>query len=242
MTLEQLKIQIDNLSEKINLINSNIQFNINTFLTIVGVALVIAGGALMLLVKNIVNKRFNEEIKNIDNQRDKKIEEATNKINKIISNKDELLGYEKGVWTPKLQLYDWENHKYYFIASGKGTYVKQGDMININLYISTQITKEIREKANNITNNVRLIIDGLPFTASGYMYRSCSLGVCEGINTEEGQLVAEIIPTHDIPTQIEFGLINKNRLRFLELKELSEFVTIKVSAIYSTIDKYNVEI
>ena len=230
MTIEEIKQQLDFLSDKIDLINANIQFNITTFLAILAIAIALTGAALVLLVRNIVNKRFNEEIKNIEEQRDKKIEEATNKI---ISNKDELLEYEKGSWTPKLQLYDWTNYNYYFIASGTGTYVKQGDIININLYISTEITDDIRIEANYVADKFRVIIDGLPFTASPYMYRSCSLGVCEGINTEEGQLVAEIIPTQDVPTQIEFGLINKGRLRFLEMKELSEFVTIKLSAIYS---------
>ncbi|NFG60526.1 hypothetical protein [Clostridium sp. CMCC3677] len=234
MTIEEIKQQLDFLSDKIDLINTNIQFNITTFLAILAIAIALTGAALVLLVRNIVSKRFNEEIKNIDDQRDKKIEQATDKINEIIFNKDELLGYEKGSWTPKLQLYGWGDYKYYFITNGAGTYVKQGDIININLYITAQITDEIRAEANNVAKRCRVIIDGLPFTASPYMYRSCSLGVCEGINTEEGQLVAEIIPTEDVPTQIEFGLINKNRLRFLELKELSEFVTIKVSAIYST--------
>lgn len=62
MTIEEVKQQLDSLSEKIDLINSNLQFNITTFLTILTIAIAIAGVALVLLVKNIVNKSVEKEL------------------------------------------------------------------------------------------------------------------------------------------------------------------------------------
>lgn len=232
MTLEELKQQLDFLSDKIDLINANLQFNITTFLAVLALAIALSGTALVLLVKNIVNKRVNEELKKIGEERDAKIKEASDDIKKIISNKNELLGYEEGDWTPQLQIYGAPD-KYYPISIGKGTYVKQGNIININVYISLQISSEFRNSVRDISDYGRIIIDGFPFVASPYMYRSCSIGICEGINTDNGQLVAEIIPLQDNPTQIQFGLVNKDRLKFLTIKDLSEYVTIKVSCIYS---------
>ncbi|AIY81567.1 hypothetical protein U728_1237 [Clostridium botulinum 202F] len=232
MTIEEIKQQLDFLSDKIDLINANLQFNITTFLAVLAIAIALTGTALVLLVKNIVNKRVNDELKKISEDRDKKIKEATDKIDKRISNKNELLGYEEGEWIPKLQIYGVPD-RYYPINTGKGTYVKQGNIININIYISLQISDEFRNSVKDMSDYGRIIIDGFPFVASPYMYRSCSIGICEGINIDNGQLVAEIIPLQDNPTQIQFGLVNKDRLKFLTIKDLSEYVIIKVSGIYS---------
>lgn len=76
MSIEKIQEQLEYLSDKIDLINNNLQFNINMFLAIIGVALVISGGALMILVKNIVNKRVNDELDKIDIR----IENITRKI------------------------------------------------------------------------------------------------------------------------------------------------------------------
>lgn len=73
MTIEEIKQQLDFLSEKIDLINANLQFNITTFLAVLALAIAIVGVALVLLVKNIVNKRVEEQL-------DKKIEEIKKSI------------------------------------------------------------------------------------------------------------------------------------------------------------------
>lgn len=62
MTTEEVKQQLDFLSEKIDLINGNLQFNITTFLAVLAIAITITGVALVLLVKNIVNKSVNKEL------------------------------------------------------------------------------------------------------------------------------------------------------------------------------------
>jgi|GEM_PF-6109868 len=66
MDISSLQQQIDFLTDKVDLINQNIQFNINTFLTVLAIALAIAGGAAIVLAKYLFNKRFEEEAKKID--------------------------------------------------------------------------------------------------------------------------------------------------------------------------------
>ncbi|ACD23819.1 hypothetical protein FDE76_01465 [Clostridium botulinum] len=68
MTIEEIKQQLDFLSDKIDLINVNLQFNITTFLAILSIALVIAGTSSVILAKYLFNKRFDIEIKKIDDK------------------------------------------------------------------------------------------------------------------------------------------------------------------------------
>lgn len=84
MTIEEIKQQLDFLSEKIDLINTNLQFNITTFLAILALAIAITGVALVLLVKNAVNKRVEIELS-------KKFEELKeNIINEIRSENEKI--------------------------------------------------------------------------------------------------------------------------------------------------------
>lgn len=212
MTLDELKIQIDHLSDKIDLINSNLQFNITTFLAIMSVALVIAGGALILLVKNIVNKRFNEEIKNIDKQRDKKIEEATNNIEKNII---KLLNIEHGLWTPELSI----NNKKMQCVKQKGKYYRQDDLVHIDMEIHANLDEQSFE--NGIVR-----IDGLPFICSSDFEVSCSIGGYLGIKTNGKQLTAII-------TLDSIGLfLSGESSEILSSKYLLNNVNISISGTY----------
>lgn len=84
MTIEEIKQRLDFLSDKIDLINSNLQFNINTFLAILALAIAITGVALVLLVKNVVNKRVEIELnKNIEKLKENIIKEITYEDSKI---------------------------------------------------------------------------------------------------------------------------------------------------------------
>lgn len=68
MDINSLQQQIDFLTHKIDLINQNIQFNINTFLTVLAIALAIAGGAAIIIAKYLFNKKFEEESNKIDDK------------------------------------------------------------------------------------------------------------------------------------------------------------------------------
>lgn len=66
MSIDEIEKQLEYLSDKIDLINTNLQFNIATFLAILALAITITGMALVLLVKNIVNKKVEQELNKID--------------------------------------------------------------------------------------------------------------------------------------------------------------------------------
>lgn len=218
MTIEEIQKQLDYLSDKIDLINSNLQFNITTFLAVMALVITITGFSIGLLVKNIVNKRFNEEIKNIDNQRDKKIEESVNEIRKDFK---KLMGIEIGKWTPILKIGNREIE----CCKCEGTYTKQDNLVNINMYLHANLSEQ------NIQNG-NVMIDGLPFISTDDII-SCSIGDYFGVKTDKEQLTAIICDNSIVLT-----LSGENH-EYLSDVNLKDDFDINISAIYTSYKEIN---
>lgn len=68
MNIDQITNELKNLSDKINLIDNNVKFNIQMYWAVLAVMVAVIGTAIYFLIKQFVNYTFNKEISKIDDR------------------------------------------------------------------------------------------------------------------------------------------------------------------------------
>lgn len=95
LELEEVLVELNNLNERINLVDSNLKFNITIFLGLLTLFLGLAGWALYLFAKNIVDKsvqiqliKIKQELKQETNS---EIKQISGELNELKSNLDQRI-------------------------------------------------------------------------------------------------------------------------------------------------------
>lgn len=152
MDVAEIFKEINNLKEMINLIDSNLKFNINIFLVITTLVVMLIGGALYIWAKFLVStgiKHESEKINNTINKQNTVIESQKNQLADLKEYVEYTLAEERGIWTP-------------FLREGNHTYTKQiGNYYRIGKLVVLWLEIEIENI--DLKTEGSVYIGGLPF-------------------------------------------------------------------------------
>lgn len=214
MTIHDIEMQLEYLADKIELINGNLQFNIATFLAVLAIALAILSLSAGAFFKQLFDKSFARETKKIDEKIESKAKEEFEKFDKKKADREELVKYEEGTWTPELSSGD---HNYLI---QKGTYVRIKDLAILQFHVA------IDGKDPDV-KNADLIISGIPFAAMSQNSYGGSINSAKGIK-QEGQILLGIQATY-----IPIKHIKDSQTVNCKISDIEDVFEIEASIIYN---------